>query len=163
MLLDISKAFKFLGQEFEFSGIQTLDSQNIYGETIKVEPVNIVGCFLSTDKEILLHGNLKTILHGECARCLKDVNLSMNINFSEVFVKESDVIDKDNEDYFYYQGHKIDLEEMVRVLIISSIPMKFVCNNSFCDTNLFENSNNKPKKENPFNVLHELFKNDEEV
>ncbi len=165
MLVDISKAFKFLGEEFEFSGVQTLESQNIYGETIDIDPVNVVGYFTSTDEEIIVHGSLNTNAYGKCARCLDDVKVSVTLDFSEVFVRESEVVDFDNEDLFFYQGHNIDLEEMVRVLIISELPMKFICRKESCNTTLSEELNdfNEANKENPFNVLQEFFKNDEEV
>ncbi|MDY5730501.1 MAG: DUF177 domain-containing protein [Eubacteriales bacterium] len=169
MLLNISSALKNVGEVYDFSITVNIPAQNIYGETLEIEPVNVNGIFTSTGTEILLSGILETEVYGNCAVCLKTVSEHITAKFSEVFMKSREYVPNEDSDVevFLYDGYEIDLSEMVLQNIIPQLPLKFICkancngNNAFIKEDAF-NSESLPK-DNPFSVLQKLLKNDEEV
>lgn len=171
MLLDISSALKNPGEIYNFSTEITINAQNIYGQSYFIGPVVLEGIFTSMDDEILVSGEIFYSVSTQCARCLKDITQNFKLKFSESFKKkllrdiESDDIFDD--ECFYYDGYQIDISEMVEQIIITNIPIKMICKDG-CNNPILsyideESREHITEKENPFNILKDAFKNDEEV
>lgn len=166
MKLDISKALTSLGQEFPFEVTINVPSQNMYGETIVVDPVKIKGVFLSTGDDIVVYGNMDTTVSGKCARCLKPVHETIELDFEETYVRENP---DEDLDLFMFEGYQIELDKLVISLLIPEIPLKFSCKTD-CSNGLFINDEEEyetlkkeAQNDNPFGALRQMFNNDEEV
>lgn len=170
MLLDISSALKNPGQIFDFSMEIALDSKDIYGQTYSIDTIEVDGIYTTVDDDVLVSGTIFFELYTNCARCLKEISEQFNVEFSETFkqntYREADEEDLFDEECFFYDGYQLDLKDMIDQIILTNIPIKMVCGNecvnpvSQYDEVVQEKSS---ETDNPFNVLKNVFKNDEEV
>lgn len=167
MQLDISQSFKDLQDVYEFSITESIEPISIYGETIEVDPVDFNGFYTVNDDDIIVSGELTTTIHGKCGVCLKAVSKPITAKFNEVFVKLNEYTEKDESDeVFYYTGKIIDITDAVLLNLTTQIPMKFKCSTECENQNLYIDEDDfeaRSDNENPFNVLQDFFKNDEEV
>jgi uncharacterized protein len=71
---------------------------------------------------ILASGDVDAVAHGECVRCLIDVELPIQVEFAELFAYSFD------EAFDYtVQDDSLDLEPLVRDAVVLSLPFQPVC------------------------------------
>jgi uncharacterized protein len=71
---------------------------------------------------ILVSGEVETVAHGECVRCLTDVTLPLEVEFQELFAYSFDEAFD-----FRVQDDHVDLEPLVRDAVVLSLPFQPVC------------------------------------
>lgn len=83
------------------------------------------------DDDLYLDLNIFFNYKTHCNRCLKDVEVEDEVNYKSQLASEIPqygTSDEDNQiDYVLLEDGKIDIQELIRQLIILSIPLKTVC------------------------------------
>ena len=105
-----------------------------------VEPLRGRLTFENGGELINIHGRVEAVLRASCARCLEDVTLRVPVSVDEHF-PIADILNptrqpEEDEDYdatisttvYLDQGKPIlDLDELLRELILTEVPMAAVC------------------------------------
>ncbi len=124
MQLDVSKAFVKPGEPLPFEAEVTLAPQELSGESVSFDPVTLKGTYTLLDDTIRLEGELSTVAHAACARCLAPAHAPIALSFAETFRKDVDeVADED----FRYEGKSVPLDHMALTLVMLNLPMRFLC------------------------------------
>jgi len=78
--------------------------------------------FESLHEGILISGEVDTVADAQCSRCLRDLELPVQVEFQELFAYPSD-------EPFDYQVHgdHVDLEAVVRDAVVLSLPFQPEC------------------------------------
>jgi|GEM_PF-349950 len=169
MKFDISKTEKSLGESFELYLSEKISSFEYNGAVYDFAgPVSIEARYLPQEGHIAVFGDVSAKLKTDCARCLCDVEFDLKIEFNERFSR-----DRHEDDIYLFEGHDIGLEKAILDNIMLNLPMYVYCkpdckglcvhcgidlNKEKCDC---EEENLKANS--PFNILGELFSDDEEV
>lgn len=125
MLLDISQALKSPGQSFAFAVAESFEPMCAGGEEISFrKPVEVSGSYVYTGDIFFLRGTITAEYTALCARCLKELPLTMSIPFSEEFAK---TVDEEHPDRYLYRGEQIELGQMSGDLISLNTPMRHLC------------------------------------
>ena len=74
-----------------------------------------------------LRGSVDGIVRGECARCLEPVDLPLHVELDERFAPLSENDDPLGESNVL-AGDELDLQDLVRQLIDSALPIVLLCN-----------------------------------
>lgn len=99
-----------------------------------LEPVSVAGRVRRRDHEVELSGKLATRVAIACGRCLKSVELPIEVEFSERFAPA--VAWKDEEqhelaatdlDLAVFDGEGFELDDVVKEEIILSLPGHVLC------------------------------------
>ena len=87
------------------------------------------------DGAVELSGELHAKLAGSCARCLKKVELAINVEFTERFVRavdwrneEQHELQKEDLDLAVFDGEGIELDDLVKEEILLAVPGQVLCN-----------------------------------
>lgn len=90
-------------------------------------PVRVSLDLLYTGKEVLGSFRVKGTIRGKCARCLKEMEVPLEVSFSEEFKNVSEQRPGDEDDYFPYHGDELDPTEAIRQNVILAIPPRLLC------------------------------------
>ncbi len=99
-----------------------------------LEPVTVAGRVRRRDKEVELRGKLATRLAIPCGRCLKSVELPIEVAFTERFTpavawkdEEQHELEAEDLDLAVFDGEAIELDDLVKEEIILSLPGHVLC------------------------------------
>lgn len=128
-------------------------------------PVECCGELTITGNIIFLDATVKTELLIPCSRCFEKFGYQVNI---EIHEKLSINPDNEDDEIIYIEGEKIDISDIVEDNIITSLPIKKLCNEDCkglcqnCGTNLnFSQCNCKKDELDPrLEKLKDLFSTD---
>jgi uncharacterized metal-binding protein YceD (DUF177 family) len=78
---------------------------------------------------VLVSGEVDVPLAGSCARCLDDVEDTLELDVQELFAYEGSTTEATSEEdeVRLVENERIDLEPMVRDLVVLSLPLSPVC------------------------------------
>ena len=78
---------------------------------------------------VLVTGEAEVPLVGSCARCLEPVEDSLELDLQDLFAYEGSTTEATSEEdeVRLVEGDRIDLEPMVRDLVVLSLPLSPVC------------------------------------
>lgn len=137
---------------------------NLSDHNVKVK---VLGTFVKKDKMFNLEANVTIYLVFNCDNCLTDVDRILKFDLKETF---SDL--ELNDEYWYFNGKNVDLDQCLISNICCFMPMKFVCNESCkglcknCGKNLNSadcGCDRSSSNYSEFEVLKSLFNSYEEV
>ena len=102
------------------------------------KPINGNVKLIKTDKEIFVSGNLHTEVVLPCTRCIKDVNVPIDLEIEETFSPTIDVStgvqvqqDEDaDEATLINEQHILDLAEVIRQALHLNEPAQVLCQES---------------------------------
>jgi uncharacterized protein len=87
--------------------------------------------------EIRVQGNLHVTVEASCDRCLEPVSLPVTSPFDLVYMPPSeaaeggeDEIDEAAVEVGYYEGNGLQLNDVLREVVLLALPMQLVCNES---------------------------------
>lgn len=90
-------------------------------------PVRVSLDLLYTGKEVLGSFRVRGTIRGKCARCLKEMEVPLEVSFSEEFKNVSEQGPSDEGDYFPYHGDELEPAEAIRQNVILAIPPRLLC------------------------------------
>ena len=124
MFLDVSKAFVRPMNDFPFEAQVELEAQDINGDRVSFDPVQLSGVYSMNDDTVNLEGELKTVAHAPCARCGETASAPIEISFSESFRKDAN---EEEDGCFRYENKQLPLTYMTLTLVLLNTPMRFEC------------------------------------
>ena len=124
MKLDVSKAFIQPMNQFPFDVEVELQPQDVNGDVVAFDTINLNGFFSMSDDIVTLEGKLKTVAHAPCARCTESVAVPVEVDFCETFRKDAD---EEEDGSFLYENKQLPLEHMTLTLVLLNMPMRFEC------------------------------------
>jgi uncharacterized protein len=106
----------------DITDANSTNKQNIRGEIT----------IIRIDKGILVDGNLSTVRHGNCARCLIPVDYRYEFEVEEEFVPTIDIntdqtIEVQDDVFKIDTHHNINLSDLFSQYALMAIPMKTLC------------------------------------
>lgn len=112
--------------------------------------LNLKGKAVNSDRVISVTGTLSCDLKGECDRCGKSIQYTVDAEFSEAFTNIAEKVNEEPEDdeakaIHFFSGDVIDLLPYAEQTVFLSMPMKTLCSEDCkglcpqCGTNLNEN------------------------
>ena len=168
MFIDISGVLGKKGEQIEFSITENIEKDEDYAAITAFDgPVEIKGVATNIDGAIKVEAEGTLSLFMSCDRCVTDVKEEIDFFLEEVYVASGNA----QEDDEFYQGSTIDLTSAVKKSILSSLPMKVLCNEDckgLCpqcgkDLNAGECGCKTEHIDPRFESLRSLFKVDKEV
>ena len=77
---------------------------------------------------VLVTGEARAELDGECARCLAEIHDDLVADFQELFVyEESDTAQGEDDDVSRLEGDLLDLEPLLRDSVVLTLPFRPLC------------------------------------
>jgi uncharacterized protein len=99
-----------------------------------VEPAEVRGRVRRAGKEVELQGKLHTKLETVCGRCLQPVDLPINTEFKERFVRavswaaeEQHELQAEDLNIAVFDGEGIELDDLVREELLLALPANVLC------------------------------------
>ena len=99
-----------------------------------IEPVSVEGRIRRKGEEVELRGRLRTKTAIPCGRCLKSVELPIDVDFAERFTpavawkdEEQHELREDDLNLAAFDGEAIELDDLVREEIILALPGHVLC------------------------------------
>ncbi|MBV8069517.1 MAG: DUF177 domain-containing protein [Acidobacteriaceae bacterium] len=84
--------------------------------------------------EIRVSGDLKTTMQGTCDRCLEAARFPVSSHFDLVYLPSGgaasggeDEVDEAAVEVGYYEGSGLDLNDILREVVLLALPMQMVC------------------------------------
>src|SRR5215813_5604558 len=102
-----------------------------------IEPIEVKGQFHRQHGEIELRGELQTKVSVPCGRCLKEVELPIDVKFAERFAAavswrgdEQHELSQQDLNLGLVEGEAIELDELVKEEILLALPGQVLCGES---------------------------------
>ena len=99
-----------------------------------IEPVSVEGRIRRKAEEVELRGKLHTKIGVACGRCLKSVELPIDVEFAERFTpavswkdEEQHELSEKDLNLAAFDGEAIELDDLVREEIILALPGHVLC------------------------------------
>ena len=94
--------------------------------------VNGILTLTRTNKGILGKGTVSVNVPGTCSRCLSDIAIPLNFEFTEEFLPVIDInsgrpISNNANGFIIDNNHILDLDEIIRQYTVLNTPMKQLC------------------------------------
>lgn len=106
-------------------------SLDINGRYIKfMEPIKYEGEIYKVNGDKLLHININYKYEEICGRCLEPFVKEQNTVLSGKLMKKTGKIiefEEDNDEAIYYEGENLNLSPYITSMVILSLPMKPLC------------------------------------
>ncbi len=124
MNLDVSKAFVRPMEDFPFEVEVQLEKQDINGDQVSFDPVQMSGTFSMIDDIVTLEGELHTVAYAPCALCMETASAPVDVTFRETFRKDAD---EEEDGCFRYDNKLLPLDHMTLTLVLLNMPMRVQC------------------------------------
>ena len=159
MQLDVSRAMRSPDEKFPFIHHERIAPQDIYGEEVTFdEPVVLEGRFCMSGSELTLDGTLTATAHSRCCNCLGPAT----------FVRLDHAVEPkdDDPDRLSFTGSKVELGHLALTLAMLELPIRILCRPD-CEgyKQMAPQYTGRAAEEasaNPFSVLKQLIKNDQD-
>jgi uncharacterized protein len=133
MVIDIDRLPKdglTLNRSFEFPSLDLVEEDAVFLDPVKAEvTIRRVG------GEVWMKGRVMTRLSFVCSRCLTPFEFPVNSRFDLVYLPEDvhqlkEELDAEDLDTIFFQGHQIDLREVILEQLNLTFPPKPLCSSS---------------------------------
>lgn len=95
--------------------------------------VDLEAALTSVDDGVLVRGRADLSLHGQCVRCLQDIDEERTVSFDELYylpeaaAAQAAEGDEEADDLFVLKGTSLDLEGALRDALVLQLPFQPVC------------------------------------
>jgi uncharacterized protein len=80
---------------------------------------------------VLVTGEARAALEGECARCLEPLHDEIDVTFQELFmyddIRDAASLDEADDDVSLLEGDLLDLEPLLRDAVVLALPFQPLC------------------------------------
>lgn len=102
---------------------------NYDGEDITfLEPVQVLGEIKVIQDTLTINASIKTKLEIACSRCLDSFIYPIDIDIEERFTNNAEL--QDSEEVLFVMGEYLDINEIIESSIVSTLPIKKLCQNN---------------------------------
>jgi len=133
MVIDIDRLPKdglTLNRSFEFPSLDLVEEDAVFLDPVKAEvTIRRVG------GEVWMKGRVMTRLSFVCSRCLTSYEFPVDSRFDLVYLPEGvhelkEELDEEDMDTLFFQGHEIDLGEVILEQLNLTFPPKPLCSST---------------------------------
>ena len=133
MVIDIDRLPKdglTLIRSFEFPSLELVEEEAAF-----LEPVQAEVTIRRVGEEVWIKGRVKTGLSFVCSRCLTPYELPIDSRFDLVYLPEDvhelkQELNDEDMDTLFFQGHEIDLREVILEQLNLTFPPKPLCSSA---------------------------------
>ncbi|QXM05882.1 YceD family protein [Crassaminicella indica] len=140
-------------KELELKVEEKIEALSYFGDEIPlVAPSVFKGRIYNANGDLYIEGSVESTGAFNCYRCLNKFHQKIIGEVHEKLVEENSS-DAEMDDYFMIKNNQINISEIIENALISTLPMKIVCNEdckglcSVCGKNLNEGKCNCEKNE----------------
>lgn len=130
MLINLTDVFTSEGKDRRESLVYEKDSFSYMGNDYKIReksPVDLTFSNIETGK-VLVRGDFKLVLEIPCDRCLKAVEVPLQLSFEqEVVSPDSGSQEEVEDEQDFMLGCELDVEAFVNSEILINMPVKVLC------------------------------------
>ncbi len=116
--------------ELDLSGYEAADGSRPFSE-----PVHVAGSAVNRAGAVSLEGRADFSWHARCDRCLTPIDMAGSVPLAGLLVAENPVDEPEStqwrregaDELIPCLGDRLDLDELVRSLVVLSLPMKNLC------------------------------------
>ena len=154
------KLFNFAKKEISFSGIYQVSDLPKISEIARNKKDNVkvdLSFYLENDKTPCIDGIIQLDIILACQRCLDDLSIALEVNFSLAFIKhnqESEGLESHFEVYVIKE-EELATHDLISDEILLSIPM-VPTHDYDCIKEINEQEIVEGKSENPFAILRKI-------
>lgn len=126
--IDLCRFFEGEDKVFSFEGDVTTDSINKHIKEFTIfEPISYKGEIFKVDGEYYLDVDLQYKYKTKCDRCFETTVKEIKTNLSGKLVDYANLSSDYGYDIIYYKKGILDLDENIQMEVVSSLPMKTLC------------------------------------
>ena len=127
MLLGLAKIIDCPGASVSYSG--SVDLRDLqYGTSFPVsEDVDVAVTVKNTAGVLMMTGNIRTTIHGQCDRCAANFDREVSFPVDVVLVTELDNEENEDERVFPLEGDSADVDDIVRTIFVLNFDSKLLC------------------------------------
>ncbi len=124
MICDVSTVVNTEGASINFSdGIEIAD----FSPDVEVLRAKLNGKITCSGGVLVLEANLDAKIKTTCARCLKELELPVSVDFSETLVQAGQEDGKDLDSVIIFEGTEVDVGELAENNLLLNISSKYLC------------------------------------
>ncbi len=124
MICDVSTVVNTEGASITLDGgIEIAD----FSPDIEVLQAKICGQLTCSGGVLVLSANLDAKIKTVCARCLKELELPVSVDFSETLVQAGQESDKDLDSVIVFEGTEVDVGEIAVNNLLLNVSSKYLC------------------------------------
>ncbi|MCH5184765.1 MAG: DUF177 domain-containing protein [Oscillospiraceae bacterium] len=123
MVVDVSSILKESGGRIEISGEIPAPGEEFSGVRF-TEPIRISGSITNNGKTLKLSAHADCRASTECARCLKEIEIVFDFDFSEFLAQGEEQID---DEVYMFEHDSVDLTGIVIDNLSMNISGKYLC------------------------------------
>lgn len=158
IVIDLTDNIANIGKTFPFAGEFRLDGDlTPYPDAI-LDKVKLNLSVTFTNPNVEVEGSITCLIKGYCDRCLKELDVQIELPFEQTFYK-----DEACEDQYVYVNSLLDATQAVSDEIVLSLPTLLLCDENCkglcpkCGCNLNEKQCDcDTSRDNPFSILKNL-------
>jgi uncharacterized protein len=123
------------GSKGDFAHVYQPDELNPVDERVSlIAPATVNGKIRLSVNEVFVNGHVETRAQVECDRCLKPVELPVNVDFTLEYISDSDYesietaeLTEAEMSVSVFDGAAIDVDEIVKEQILLAVPTRMLC------------------------------------
>jgi uncharacterized protein len=123
------------GSKGDFAHVYQPDELNPVDERVSlIAPATVNGKVRLSGNEVFVNGHVETRAQVECDRCLKPVELPVNVDFTLEYISDSDYesietaeLTEAEMSVSVFDGAAIDVDEIVKEQILLAVPTRMLC------------------------------------
>ena len=158
IVIDLTDNIANIGKTSPFAGEFRLDGDlTPYPDAI-LDKVKLNLSVTFTNPNVEVEGSITCLIKGYCDRCLKELDVQIELPFEQTFYK-----DEAGEDQYVYVNSLLDATQAVSDEIVLSLPTSLLCDENCkglcpkCGCNLNEKQCDcDTSRDNPFSILKNL-------
>jgi len=123
------------GSKGDFAHVYQLEDLNPVDERVNlIAPAAVNGKVRLSGNEVFVNGHIDTRAQVECDRCLKPVELPVNVDFTLEYISGSEyeasqtaALTEEEMSVSVFDGGAIDVDEIVKEQILLAVPTRMLC------------------------------------
>lgn len=127
MLYDVSQVLKAFGETLEISGTVDVENSAPCGAEPVFEALSFCGTVTNIGGVLQLKAEATGTYKVLCSRCAKEIKVNFNQSFTEILINSETATTEDKDDAVIFEGHFVDISEIVLANALLSLPSTFLC------------------------------------
>jgi len=123
------------GSKGDFAHVYQPDELNPVDERVSlIAPAAVNGKVRLSGNEVFVNGHVDARVQVECDRCLKPVELPINVDFTLEYISGSEyessqtaALTEDEMSVSVFDGEAIEVDEIVKEQVLLAVPTRMLC------------------------------------